>query len=269
MGETGEDTLRTMSIRIMTAAWDLNLGSHTAKLVLLALADNANDAGVCWPSIETVAAKCDLTPNGVRKQMKNLVELGALRIDPSKGRKSNTYTVTPNAVKGSPEAPTPNAVHPTPNGVQSVTDTTPNGVGPNRKEEEPSGTSAAGAAAPQDGKPDDAKPKSDPRHQQFIEAWHNHYPEHFDRPYTVKGGKDGKVLKQFLGEVSPAVTVEELIEIAKAAWRRRDLFNCGKAAELSQFCLWFNAICAELKDAKALPKSPGRAEQKAGPEEFK
>lgn len=52
-----------MSIRIMTQVWDNRdewlQGSR--RLVLLALADNANDEGVCWPSINTIALKVNLS----------------------------------------------------------------------------------------------------------------------------------------------------------------------------------------------------------------
>lgn len=37
-----------MSIKLMTAAWDIDL-PHADKLVLWALAANANDVGHCWP----------------------------------------------------------------------------------------------------------------------------------------------------------------------------------------------------------------------------
>jgi hypothetical protein len=49
-----------MSIRAMNWAWDVLL-PPTAKLVLLALADIADDAGSCWPSQNVIAAKCSVT----------------------------------------------------------------------------------------------------------------------------------------------------------------------------------------------------------------
>ena len=47
-----------MSIRLMSAAWRLGGMSPGAKLVLLALCDNASDEGVCFPSIRKIAEKC-------------------------------------------------------------------------------------------------------------------------------------------------------------------------------------------------------------------
>ena len=46
-----------MSVRIMTAVWSVTL-PDSEKIVLLALADCANDEGLCWPSMATLAAKC-------------------------------------------------------------------------------------------------------------------------------------------------------------------------------------------------------------------
>ncbi|MBK6707558.1 MAG: helix-turn-helix domain-containing protein [Sphingomonadales bacterium] len=43
-----------MSIQIMTVVWELDL-PDSEKLALLALADNANDEGYCWPSMATLA----------------------------------------------------------------------------------------------------------------------------------------------------------------------------------------------------------------------
>jgi hypothetical protein len=56
-----------MSVRAMTAVWQSVLPSAD-KLVMLALADSANDPdGVCWPAIPTIARKCGLTERGVQK----------------------------------------------------------------------------------------------------------------------------------------------------------------------------------------------------------
>lgn len=61
-----------LSISLMAAVWRLKTGSHTEKLVLLALADNANDSGVCWPSVGTIAKKCNLSKPSVHAHLRAL-----------------------------------------------------------------------------------------------------------------------------------------------------------------------------------------------------
>ena len=75
----------------MTKVWDTQFGSHTQKLVLLALADNANDEGLCWPSVKTIARKCELTEQGVRDQITIFVGAGLIHVETGGGRRSNRY----------------------------------------------------------------------------------------------------------------------------------------------------------------------------------
>ena len=67
----------------MTRVWDTPCRNCTAKLVLVALADNANDQGFCFPGIEHLASKCDLSLHGIRLQIKKLEEDGLLRVERS------------------------------------------------------------------------------------------------------------------------------------------------------------------------------------------
>ena len=66
-----------MSIRIMTAVWDTTL-PDSEKIVLLALADCANDEGWCWPGMETLAAKCSKSDRTVQKAISALCAAGHL-----------------------------------------------------------------------------------------------------------------------------------------------------------------------------------------------
>lgn len=135
-----------MSLRIMAQVWDASVGSHTAKLVLLALADNANDAGVCWPSIPTIARKCDLSTRGVMKILASLESDGHLTRQKNAG-KSTVYTVQPvNRVHPCPPftgehgSPAPlNAVHPNP-GTPFTPPVNPVHVTPEHGSPEPSRT---------------------------------------------------------------------------------------------------------------------------------
>lgn len=70
-----------MSIKIMNAVWsDRNewlKGSR--RLVLLALADNSNDDGYCWPSIKTISRRANLYPRYVIKILSDLEEQGYIQ----------------------------------------------------------------------------------------------------------------------------------------------------------------------------------------------
>lgn len=85
-----------MSTIIMSACWPLQGMSASQKAVLISLADNANDDGVCWPSIRYIADRTCLSTRAVQNSIKWLVEAGALAVNERQGR-STVYTVTPAA----------------------------------------------------------------------------------------------------------------------------------------------------------------------------
>lgn len=58
----------------MTMVWETGIGPATKRLVLLALADSANDEGVCWPSVTTIARKANASK---RRTEEVLAELHA------------------------------------------------------------------------------------------------------------------------------------------------------------------------------------------------
>jgi hypothetical protein len=81
-----------MSIKLMTAVWDREDLSSTQKLVLLALADWANDEGLCWPSIERVAKKSSLKKRAVQLAIRSLEETHFIRREEVIG-KGNKYWI--------------------------------------------------------------------------------------------------------------------------------------------------------------------------------
>ena len=93
-----------MSVRVMTAVWSLHLGD-SEKIVLLALADCANDEGHCWPSMATLAKKCSKTDRTIQAAIKSLVDGGHLTRREVPGKGCN-YTVHPRS-DDTPEAASP------------------------------------------------------------------------------------------------------------------------------------------------------------------
>ena len=83
-----------MSILAMTWAWGLMELDQSQTLVLLALADAANDEGVCWPSQVEIGRKARLKDRAVRNQIRSLEAAGLLSVSrraTPQGRKTNVY----------------------------------------------------------------------------------------------------------------------------------------------------------------------------------
>lgn len=78
----------------MTLAWSVAVGDHTDKLVLLALADNANDEGECYPSLTNVAKRCEISKRTAIRSIHSLVQKGHVTQNARPGRNS-TYLVHP------------------------------------------------------------------------------------------------------------------------------------------------------------------------------
>jgi DNA-binding transcriptional MocR family regulator len=88
--------LRPMSVRVSTWAWQQPLVGAD-KLVLLALADQANDAGSCWPGQATLAKKCGISERTLQSRLAKLESGGYIareRRHRSDGpRTSDLYTL--------------------------------------------------------------------------------------------------------------------------------------------------------------------------------
>lgn len=113
-----------MSTVIMSACWPLGGMSASQKAVLISLADNANDEGVCWPSIARIAERTCLSERAVQGAIKALTAAGYLVVQPRQGH-STMFRVTPagNAPQQMPhprrkctpaDAAPPQEMHPTP-----------------------------------------------------------------------------------------------------------------------------------------------------------
>ncbi len=83
-----------MSAKYSFWAWEQATGSHTAKLVLLKLADNANDDGKSWYPISKMLTACELSDRAFRTQLRKLESLGLLVVEHRDNRPS-VYALPP------------------------------------------------------------------------------------------------------------------------------------------------------------------------------
>ncbi len=91
-----------MSVRVMSAVWDLAL-PPSEKLVLLALADWAHDDGRCWPSIKAVAEKSGVSERTVQRMLREAEKNGLIERKEVVGkgceyRLNPRHSVTPDKV---------------------------------------------------------------------------------------------------------------------------------------------------------------------------
>ncbi|MEZ8095804.1 helix-turn-helix domain-containing protein [Photobacterium swingsii] len=63
-----------MSVKVMSAVWDADSLKGNSKLIMLCLADFANDEGYCWPSLDRLAKKCGVSRSTIKAQIKSLCE---------------------------------------------------------------------------------------------------------------------------------------------------------------------------------------------------
>lgn len=81
-----------MSILVMSLVWSHGPEAPHQRLMMLAIADNANDRGVAWPSVATLAAKCSVQERAAQYTLQTLQHEGWLAIEERPGR-SNYYRV--------------------------------------------------------------------------------------------------------------------------------------------------------------------------------
>lgn len=68
-----------MSMLLMVQAMRTKVGNPLRKLVLIKLADNANDDGECWPSYQYIADQCEIARSTVKVHIRELEKAGLLR----------------------------------------------------------------------------------------------------------------------------------------------------------------------------------------------
>lgn len=87
-----------MSMELMVKAMKAKVGNPLTKLVLIKLADNANDQGECWPSYRHIADQCEINRTTAIRHVDILESCGFLRKEERfggpKGNSSNLFHLT-------------------------------------------------------------------------------------------------------------------------------------------------------------------------------
>lgn len=87
-----------MSMFLMVRAMKQKVGNPLRKLVLIKLADNANDKGECWPSYQHIADICEISKRSVIGHVDALCDMNLIRKELRagvKGNTSNLYIIFP------------------------------------------------------------------------------------------------------------------------------------------------------------------------------
>ncbi|MCH4712724.1 helix-turn-helix domain-containing protein [Escherichia coli] len=95
-----------MSMKLMVEVFHTEVGNPMHKLVLLKLADNANDNGECYPSYHHIAKECEISKSTAMRAVDALCEKGLLIKQPryligGKEQTSNFYVIVLPSLQGS------------------------------------------------------------------------------------------------------------------------------------------------------------------------
>ncbi|MDU0295050.1 helix-turn-helix domain-containing protein [Saccharothrix longispora] len=83
-----------MSIRVMTWVWEHAEAAGTDLLLMLAIADSADDQGRnAWPSIMDLSRKTRLDERTVQRRLRRLHDQGRIAIEAGGGRRRNRYAI--------------------------------------------------------------------------------------------------------------------------------------------------------------------------------
>lgn len=75
-----------MSVKIIQRVWEFSKAKGVDRLILIAIADNANDAGWAYPGLKNLCEKTLVSRPTMQKHLDDLVTLGELYIHAVNGR---------------------------------------------------------------------------------------------------------------------------------------------------------------------------------------
>lgn len=237
-----------MSVRVISMVWETKCDSYIEKLVLVALADNANDERIAFPSVKTLAVKCDLSESGVKLQLKKLAKKGLINVRSTTGRISNEYTVLPSqpvtGVTGHVDEANPSRQNSnqSPWYLKPVTQVTANHIEPSNE-------------------PITSKTKImfngelKVECQDFVNRWMSAQEEDFKE----RAVRPDKTPAKLISLCAQGFKAAELVNVARAAWKNKDGWYCERSVAMDFFLKHFENIRGELKNGN---KTSGRSGSK-------
>ena len=90
-----------MSVRVSNLVWEHSTHGGTELLMLLAIADRADESGAAYPSVATLAKRCKMTDRNANHLLAKLAISGELEISRNAGpRGTNLYRIVLSGGKG-------------------------------------------------------------------------------------------------------------------------------------------------------------------------
>ncbi len=216
----------------MTQVWEHSRAAGGQLLVLLAIADFADDYGKAWPSVSTLAKKARITKRHTQKVIKQLKDMGELVVDQGASGHwgTNLYRITlkPEGVAKCHQG-----------GELEATQSVINRQKNHRERKTPS------------------LKNSDPRIKEFFTWWDIEYQRRIGEPYVISGGKEGSLIKNLLRTFDLPKLKKYALRFldSKDSWvRERGGYTNGV------FASQFNKLTST---AKAIDNRPQRKEMPA------
>ena len=102
-----------MSVKIISKVWDHAPYRGKKLLILLAMADFADDQGKCWPSQTTLARKARCSVETIRTTINEMIAAGHLEVaEEHTPNSSKRYMLTPNLLGADDVSPNPQGTPP-------------------------------------------------------------------------------------------------------------------------------------------------------------
>ena len=204
----------------------------SAKLLYGDIASLTKSEGYCWASNEWFARKMNLSIRAISKLVTCLQRAGHIRVEVFKGNVRHIW-LTIAEIRPATRTHKSSTAH-----VKKFHRPRTNVLHINKESNKGSTHSASPRSE------GSRKSGHHPQREAFIALWSAAYEDFYGVSYKVQDGKDGKAADGLL--VLKGMSSEQLIEIARKAWNRKDGFNCKHAVSLSGFASRFNEIRGEL-----------------------